>query len=516
MPWNYDKSKERIGNYLKKLDKLGPIVVQPLVREMDLNNLSEVNCREIDGAHIYIDVSNFSQMVSDSTYQRDDYKRLIRSVHLYQREISRLADDYGLVKVHFQGPRLHAIIYKPYDEPSKIATRVLLFALIVKQFVRTVFNPFFPNYGDFKIAAGIDIGKAIGTRNGAKGDREMLFIGNPANHAAKILGQYGNIRLTQNVFNNLPDELKAITFATSQEDVFCVDSGLSPKNIESLLDQYDMTWSAATSEKRLQEDCDSLPLSKIEVSSAQVPIVFETLSAHCNKRITAASVFADVSGFTRYIDGLVTDFDKAQALRMLHAIRYEMDRVLKDDYQGIRVQYQGDRVQGLFHLPQDDEARISEKSVHAAGAFQSSMQETIPLWIPESRSLGIAVGIAIGGTLASRLGIKGELDRICIGEAVQYAALCEEGCNAKETGITRDVYDVINDDLKSLFSFKTSRSMYVSSKLTASVVAAFDEERSYSQLGTRSISTKGSAITVSTQSSSNSRQVTPQRPYWHE
>ena len=39
---------------------------------------------------------------------------------------------------------------------------------------------------------------------------------------------------------------------------------------------------------------------------------------------------------------------------MLHAIRREMATVVKTDHGGIRVQYQGDRVPGIFHMPKDD------------------------------------------------------------------------------------------------------------------------------------------------------------------
>ena len=41
-------------------------------------------------------------------------------------------------------------------------------------------------------------------------------------------------------------------------------------------------------------------------------------------------------------------------MRILHAMRREMSRVLSDDYNGIRIQFQGDRVQAIFHLPKGD------------------------------------------------------------------------------------------------------------------------------------------------------------------
>src|SRR5207248_592011 len=64
MSWNYDDSKERIGNHL---DNMGEIEVEKLVREADLNSLlSETKCRQIHGAHIYVHVTNFSRIASES------------------------------------------------------------------------------------------------------------------------------------------------------------------------------------------------------------------------------------------------------------------------------------------------------------------------------------------------------------------------------------------------------------------------------------------------------------------
>ena len=76
------------------------------------------------------------------------------------------------------------------------------------------------------------------------------------------------------------------------------------------------------------------------------------LSIGNNKLVLAVSIFADVSGLTRYIDAAKSERDKQTALRVFHAIRKEMAVVIKSDYHGLRVQYQGDRVQGLFHLPE--------------------------------------------------------------------------------------------------------------------------------------------------------------------
>ena len=60
MSWNYNTSHNRVE---KHLDDMGEIEVEKLVRDADLNSLlSETTCRDIFGAHVYVDVPNFSDL----------------------------------------------------------------------------------------------------------------------------------------------------------------------------------------------------------------------------------------------------------------------------------------------------------------------------------------------------------------------------------------------------------------------------------------------------------------------
>ena len=56
MSWDYERSEKRIREHM---DNLGEITVEKLTRKVDLHTLlSETNCREIYGAHIYLQVVN--------------------------------------------------------------------------------------------------------------------------------------------------------------------------------------------------------------------------------------------------------------------------------------------------------------------------------------------------------------------------------------------------------------------------------------------------------------------------
>src|ERR671927_1655560 len=113
MGWDYDRSYDRIKAHL---DSMGTVEVEKLVREADLDNLlSETRCREIYGSHVYVQVSNFPRLASQEPDDEDAYKELIQAVHLYQCEVSRIVgqgDIFDALRVHFQGAKLHALIYR--------------------------------------------------------------------------------------------------------------------------------------------------------------------------------------------------------------------------------------------------------------------------------------------------------------------------------------------------------------------------------------------------------------------
>jgi class 3 adenylate cyclase len=186
MSWNYDTSLNRVQ---KHLDDMGEIEIEKLVRDADLNSLlSETKCRDIFGAHVYVDVPNFADLAT-LTAEGDDYRRVIQAVHLYEREVARIvegADVFDGVRIHFQGTKLHALFFRPIDNAEEIATRAVLLQMVLRHFVRCVFNPEFPKLPNLSVSGGADIGAAIGTKNGHKGDRELLFLGAPANYVPRF------------------------------------------------------------------------------------------------------------------------------------------------------------------------------------------------------------------------------------------------------------------------------------------------------------------------------------------
>jgi class 3 adenylate cyclase len=472
MSWNYDRSRERVEAHL---DAMGAIEVEPLTRDADLDRLlSETRCREITGAHVYVNVSNFARLASEGSYA-DSVERLIQGVHIYQREVTRLVrstrlfDEYPGYPVHFQGPKLHALFFRPIADDEVLATSAAVLQLVLRDFVKHVFNPAFPHYDNFSVAGGADLGDAIGTKNGARGDRELLFLGDPANHAAKIIRGNGVLRVTGRVYDALPDVLQGLCTPVGDGADYRL-AMLEPEELDEVLDELGVVWDRDTSAARVADDKKRFPLKDITYSGATELIDLDALGVYRSKRVTAASVFADVSGFTRYVEGATTAEEREAALRVFHAIRRELARVIRRDFGGLRVQYQGDRVQGLFHLPADDVAAIATRAVDAAVGLQSSMEHTLKALLPEAAPLSLAIGVDVGTTLVSKLGTRGQRDRICLGESVEAAAACEERIAGGQIGVSAVVHDVLPERLQAFFAEDTALGCYVAMGLTAEKV----------------------------------------------
>jgi len=497
---------------------MGKIEIAKLTREADLEQLlTETNCRDIFGAHVYVNVSNFARLATetDGYYARDDYKRLIQGMHIYQRAVTRIVEGFGGLFVHFQGPKLHALYYQPIGNTKELAARAILLQLVLKDFVQNVFNPAFPHYENFAIAGGADLGSAIGTSNGINGDRELLFLGAAANYAAKIIDTAGHLRLTQRVYDALSDDLRSICIAVGG-GLYQVDS-IKSADLDALLKAHRLTWKRDVSARNIEDDKRRFPLKDIAYSSAEVPIDLDALSITNNKRVLGASIFADVSGFTKYIDAAQSEQQKITAIRVLHAVRKELARVIKYDFGGLRIQYQGDRVQGLFHIPQDNEAAVARKAVETAVGLQSSMERTLRACLPEASALRLAIGVDMGITLVSKLGTRGQRDRICLGEAVEDAAKYEERCAGGQTGVSKCIYSVLPDCLRNHFTYNLAAQCYVATDLTVDKVErATKGVQRYQGGGPVYVQTGAAGVRISNQELPNARSVIPPRPYTSE
>ena len=111
MAWNKKTSRERIKAAIKES---ADVEVSDLTRETDLTTLPLNRAYRVQGAHIYVDISNAASLLSsDDSEGERSHKRYLRFLHVYQRVAHTVFRDLEVTKVDFQNQRLHFIVYKP-------------------------------------------------------------------------------------------------------------------------------------------------------------------------------------------------------------------------------------------------------------------------------------------------------------------------------------------------------------------------------------------------------------------
>jgi class 3 adenylate cyclase len=472
MSWNYHTSLNEIQQHVTRMTSK-PIRISPLDEDLDRTALSEFQCKRVYGAHAYVSIPAFARLASRvyDTEGVESYQELTHAIHLYQQEVFRIVRLFDGYQVHFQGPKLHAILYKPLGDGTAIAIRAILLQLVLNDFLHQVFHRVFPRYQTLALASGTDLGKTIATANGQRNDRELLFIGSPANYAAKIINNSDEMpRLTQNIYRVLPKDLRDLCILVKDKETVPIDVyrllPIDSSMFEHLLRRYNIAWKPDISTRILTQAKQDISPASIAHRSEHTLIDLDELSIHNNRRVLAASLFADVSGFTKYVERHEHTNTQDAAMYVLHAIRREMSRVVRADYGGLRIQFQGDRVQALFHLPRGNERAIAMQAVGTAIGLQSSMEITLRACLPElAASLHLAIGVDIGATLVSKLGIREHRDPICLGRAVERAAMLEELCSARQIGISHRVYKALPQDKRHVFTYDKEKQCYIGTDL---------------------------------------------------
>ena len=184
--WNKDRAAKRIDAKLAELP-LKDIEIREYVRDTDLANLPSNVAYRVDGVHLYADILNLSEMLHVTEIEGETcHRRTLRFLNLHYRAVYRILQRVDSIFVDFHNQRLHSVVVKPYDsETDRLHKAVAMGQLIINVLAQTGQDADHPAA---KVRIGIDTGKALAVNNGRRGHREPLFLGEPANHAAKRAG----------------------------------------------------------------------------------------------------------------------------------------------------------------------------------------------------------------------------------------------------------------------------------------------------------------------------------------
>lgn len=455
--WNKERAGKRIDARMAELPAKD-VEIKEYVRDTDLRELPTNVAYRVDGVHLYADILNMAALLNVTDYEGEMcHKRTLRFLNLHYRAVSRILDRTEAIFVDFHNQRLHSVVVKPYDgEAARVRNAVAIAQLIIDVLAKTGEDADHPAA---QVRVGIDTGKALAVNNGRRGHREPLFLGEPANHAAKrsMGGSRTGIYLTNKARKAISLKEVPVEDATA----------LSKEEIEDCQQKAKLGVTSDQIVKEWKEDLDKNPIGAFEFSGHTPPysnLDFEVLTPKNSRRQDGATIYADLDGFTNYVSKNITDDKKAKhVVRVLHVLRSELDAVLHRDFAGRKVRFIGDCVHGLSvegtAQTTDEQETISNLTLCASG-MRSSFNLAVKKLQDDgsdTAGLGLQIGFEFGPINATRLGIKGELVRCSVSRAVLKAETEQGRCKADETAIGQVAYAKATQAVRDVFGTNRKR-----------------------------------------------------------
>lgn len=453
--WNKDRAASHID---KKISEVDVVTVKDYGRDKSLSNIGVNEAYRVDGVHMYADILNLDEMLNVTAVEGERcHQRTLRFLDLHYRAVTRILDRVDAKRVDFQNQRLHSVFVKPYNSEAEAEKKRLQNAVATAQLIIDVLKETGDdeeNLPAAKVRIGLDTGLALAVNNGRRGNREPLFLGDPANHAAKIAGKgkAAGIFLTN-----------AARLVLGLE---CLDkpeySALKADTIKSCQEAAALCVTAETIVKEWKEDLENKPIGDFKFSGHTPPLStldIELLTPGNSRRQDAVSIYADISGFTAYVSAHING-NTEDVIRVLHVVRAELERVLEKEFEGLRIRFIGDCMHGLLceGTAQTTEAeKTVTNSTLLSGALRSSFElalETLAEKGCATDDLGLAIGFEYGPMTVTRLGMHADRIRCSVSRGVLESESRQRDCYGNETAIGAAAARVASPAVKKLFGSK--------------------------------------------------------------
>lgn len=402
------------------------------------------------GVHVYANLIDFNDKLVEAGRETEaSHERAMQFLHLHYGACDALIAAFDVQRVDFHGGRLHAVVLSPAGAAGE-ATRIekaLAFSAALIQMVARASD----RYGsEFKtgVRVGIDSGPAVAINSGSRGEPDPLFIGSPANHAAHLaVGDKPGVFLSVRAERA---RSMGASYASSpvqlREDVITAALDRSIEVRGAFLGGRNRLDEAFA---RFVEDRDAIKAASGGLRPATFvfhyrppplrTIDFADHPPSRSIRMPVVSLFADLAGFTAYVDHAMQTGRVREAVANLYIIRSELTDVLQRDFGGRKVRYIGDCLHGLLaegDARSTDEARSVKAAVLAAGGIRSSFNVCRQV-LPGLAGLeGIAVGLELGWTPVCRIGLSGDASVRCsTSKATCLSESLQGDCTGRQTAI---------------------------------------------------------------------------------
>jgi len=404
----------------------------------------------VDTVQIYIAITNYDEYrLEEGVETEASHERAMRLLHLYYSSADRVIEHSAAQRVDFHSGRVHAVVLEPGDEGVTRETLAEAFAFVedFKKVAAAANREFSDSAFDVNFRVGVDIGTCVAINNGTGSEQEPMFLGSAANHAAKLAaGEDPGVYVSDRVRKILRQEETGISleFLSLSESDVAINSARRTADGELVFgmdgsqdftDRIVANWRDEIDSGELPDITDpgftffyqQPPLSEID---------YATLSPSHSIRMPLVSLFADISGYTDYVDNAVRSGAIRDVVRALFVIREEFQDVVETDFGGRKVRFIGDCIHAVIakgSKTQTDARDSVATAAMCAGGLHSSFAlcKTV---LGNIDSLGLAIGLEFGHTPVSRIGIRGERSvRVASSVATTQSEQMQRDC--EENGV---------------------------------------------------------------------------------
>lgn len=451
--WKRDRAATCIAGYLADVEDVS---IVDYVRKTDLESIPVNKAYRVHGTHLYVDILNMDELlgVTDSEGVQC-HRRTLKFLNLHYRAVTRILRETDVLRVDFHNQRLHALVTKPYNsedgaESSRIHRAVAVSQLIIDVLANT------GDEGDdvppAKIRVGIDSGETLAVNNGRRGSREPLFLGNAANQSAKLAASDDN-ELGIYLTNNARASIGLTTVKAPST------TPLTATEVKASQESAALTVTADQVVKKWRDDLKKYPVGTFDFKRHTPPLKaldIDALTPANSRRQEAVSVYADIDGFTAYINKHIANSPKS-VVKTFHVMRSELERVLSLDFNGRRIRFIGDCVHGLLCKGTAQSTDIEETistSVLCSGGLRSSFnlaKEKLKEEGIDVEGLGLAIGFEYGWMTVTRLGVQGDRVPCSVSRGVLTSEERQRDCKGDETAIGGTAYKKGTNAVRILF-----------------------------------------------------------------
>lgn len=403
------------------------------------------------GAHVYANLMDFNDALIEAGRETEaSHERALQLLHLHYGACDALIEAFDVQRVDFHGHRLHAVVLTPVG-PEREAERIakaLAFSAALIQMVDQAGR----RYGDdlrTRVRVGVDTGAAVAINSGTRGEPDPLFVGSPANHAAHLAdGDEPGVYVSERIERarrmgqpyasagtyRLRDDVVASAFQGSIDVHGAERGGVS---------RFDRAFAQFVADRdAMKAATGGLRPASFTFHYRAPPLRTLDFADHPPSRavrMPVVSVFADIAGYTRYVDEAIRTGRVAEAVSNLYILRAEMADVLQKDFGGRKVRFIGDCLHGLIaegDARQTHSRDSVRQAVLAAGGIRSSFELCLKLLPGLGNLEGVAIGIELGQTPICRIGLVGDASVRCsASKATCLSEAIQQDCTGNETAI---------------------------------------------------------------------------------